>query len=122
MFARTAGRCVTANHKFLFVYALKFDPGAASSARFVNGIALFADDSFEAATLHFLKQRRRVAADLAGKANRIAGIAANFLENVFPPFQRQRHQVLAVELEQIENVKVNWRFLSFHLAGLQKLK
>src|SRR5437660_2377862 len=122
MFARALRWRVSANDEFLFIDTFELDPCAASAARLVNGGALFADNAFQTAMFHFLEQPFGIAADRARVANRITRVRAEFFENVLARLQRQPDQAFAVELEQVECVKINGRFSSFYLARLQKLE
>src|SRR5205807_6000515 len=76
VFARASGRCVTADDELLFVNAFKFDPGAASTARFVNGLTLLSDDAFQPAPLYLLEQRLHITLDLAGITDRLRYVRA----------------------------------------------
>src|SRR5262245_37524153 len=122
MFAGALRRGVSADDELLFVDTLELDPCAASPSRFINGGALFADNPFQTAPLHFFEKPLCIAANGARKTDWVACIGAEFLQNVFPRFQRQPNQALAVDLEEIECIIIDWRFSSFHFARLQELK
>jgi hypothetical protein len=109
---------VSADDEFLFVDTLELDPSAASAAGFINRVALFADDSFQTATFHFFKKPIWIAAYRARITNRITRVRAEFFQHIFSSLQRQANQAFAIKLEQVECVKINGRFSSFHLAGL----
>src|SRR5436305_10756603 len=89
IFARPLRRRVSADNKFLFVDTFELDPCAASAPGFVNGVTLFADNSFQAATLYFFEKSFGVAANRAGVANRITCVSAEFFQNVFARLQGQ---------------------------------
>ena len=85
MFSCPLRRGVSANDEFLFVDTLEFDPCAASPAGFVNGVAQFADDSFQAAALHFLEELVGISPNRARVSNlRITYAGTEFLQNVLP--------------------------------------
>src|SRR5215471_7920903 len=70
--ARALRRRESADDKLLFVDAFEFYPCTTSSARFVKGVAQFANNSFETAALHFLQELIGVATDGARVTNRVA--------------------------------------------------
>src|SRR5262249_49476587 len=89
MFARALWRRVSPNDEFLFVDTFELDPCATSAAGFVNGVTLFADDTFKTAALHFFEKSICVAANRAGTTNRFACADAEFFKNVLPRLQWQ---------------------------------
>src|SRR6266566_2815119 len=122
MLTRALRRCVSAYDEFLFVDTFELDPWAASAVGFVNGVPLFANNAFQTATLDFFEKPFGIGADRARVADRITRARAECFQNIFPRLQRQSNQTFAVELEQVECVKIDGRFSSFHLARLQKLE
>ena len=122
VFPRSLRRRVSANHEFLLVHAFEFDPRAASTPRFVRRVALFTNETFEPAALHFRQQLGRVGTNLARKTDRIGHALAKFREEFLALSEWKLDQALAVELQQIEHVEADRRFSPFQLESLQKLK
>src|SRR5262249_52123817 len=122
MLARALGWRVSANDEFLLVDTFELDPRAAAVPRFVNRVALFSDDAFQAPAFYFIEQCFRVSADRAGITDRVTGIGAELFENAFPRLQGEREQTFAIELEQVECVEINGGLSAFHFARLQKLE
>src|SRR5438552_1721552 len=97
MFAGALRRRVSADHEFLFVHTFELDPCAAAASRLINRVALFADNPFQTAALHFFQQRFGVAANRARVTNWRAAVSARgysgaeFLENVLSRLQWQRN-------------------------------
>src|SRR6266480_6438128 len=82
IFARPLRRRVSADNEFLFVDTFELDPCAASAPGFVNRVALFADNPFQAATLYFFEKSFGVATNRTGVANRGTCVSAEFFQNV----------------------------------------
>src|SRR5207248_7815847 len=101
IFARSLWGRVAANDEFLFVDTLKLDPRTASAPRFVNRVALFGDDPFQAAAFHLLEQCSRVVADLGGVTNWVARIRAKVFEKVFPRSICDRAHVISGTLKRL---------------------
>src|SRR5438093_13458232 len=100
MFARSLGRRVSTNDEFLLVYAFELNPCAASTPRFVNRVALFANNSLETATLHFFEQWFRLFPNRARVTDWIACVRAEVFENIFPRLTLPSDQGFAFELNQ----------------------
>src|SRR5438477_10617186 len=104
MLAPACGRSVATDDKLLLGHALQFDPSSAAPARFVNGITLLADESFQTALLNFRQQRLGFASKLSGEANNLTRRRNQPRQRFLPQSQRQPYQTAAIPLQEIEHV------------------
>src|SRR5581483_3728372 len=119
---RTFRLGVTADDKFLFQAPLEFHPGAASPPRFVAGIALLGDEAFETARLHLAHDTRRIRLDARGEPDLLRSVDDQFLQHLLAPHERQIAQVSSFQVQQIERIVEDARFVFHQVVSLKQLK
>ena len=89
------------DHEFLPVEKLGLDPDAAVAGH-VGLVDLLRDHALDAELRPFLENVRAVADDMAAEAEACGASRSRASSRAFAFEQRQPHQILAVEMQQIE--------------------
>src|SRR5205814_1605667 len=103
-FPRALGIGETADHEFLSLHALRFQPLWASPGP-VRQVATLGDDSFEALLAGFAKKFAAVSGEVVGIADPVCGLLSSeeTAEETFALLERRPRHVSAVEMQEIEN-------------------
>src|SRR5205814_5640772 len=96
--ARSTRRSVTADHEFLLINAFDFDPDPTATTWLVNGIALFADQSFQSAALDLGHQIGSASAELTREAEQVAPFRHDSGEQLLALSEGERKQAAPVQL------------------------
>jgi hypothetical protein len=93
---------IAADHELSIEHAFELQPIRRAPPR-VSGISQFGDHAFVAALAGLAVGGLAFVPDVGGQAQRIAKLK-RIAQQAFPPNQGQRGGVLAVEVQQVENV------------------
>ena len=102
--ARRRGRHVAGDDEFLPVRAFRLDPALAAAGS-IRRVAQLGDDTFQAQPAGVIENELPVFFEMSAVADRCRAIGDQLLQHGLALDQGQILQVVAVEMEEVENVE-----------------